>query len=85
MAGSMVCRVGREHAQLARQQLRQQRVAQRGDGAGFAAVVFGSFVKRSASAVELFDLLRLFWPRHFPLADNFRTDGGIRAAVGLLS
>src|SRR5439155_27116119 len=71
---------GDGYAQLPRQQLRHQRVAQRGEGARFAAVVVGSFGKRSASALKLFDLLRLVWPRHFPHPDNLRTDGGIRAA-----
>ena len=48
------------HPQFAGEQLRQKRVAQRGEGAGFAVVVQDLFEKRLRKPIEA-GLKRLWW------------------------
>ncbi len=69
------------NAQFPAQQLRQQRVAQRGEGAGLGAVGFGLFKEWGAGAVEGFENLLLVGQLDLHGSDDFGSHSGIGSAV----
>ena len=70
------------NSQLAAQQLRQQRDAQGGEGAGLLAVRVGAFEKPATSGVEGVENRRGVGHDYFQHANYFGANGGIRSAVG---